>query len=108
MTPSWTLHAKGADLSTKPLREMPNVCWAVPENRNHTATQKKLQAIYEANHDIRCGCSGGARMLVRYLQSGRYTIVNHPVEGRHTKQCKFYTDISGEISDREFGGDAEF
>lgn len=107
MTPNWTLHGKGADLSTKPLREMLNVWWAVTDKRNHTATQKKLQAIYEANHDIRCGCSG-ARMFVRYLQSGRYTIVNHPVEGRHNKQCKFYTDISGEISDREFGGDAEF
>ncbi len=109
MTPNWTLHEKGADLSTKALKELKNVWWAQNDNRKHLASQKRLQAIYEANQDIRCGCTAnGARMFVRYLPTGRYTVVNHPVQGRHNKKCSFYTDINGEIADHDFGGESDF
>lgn len=107
MTPDWTLHAKGADFATKPIKVLNNVWWAGNNNRTHEASQKKLQSIYESNQHICCQCNG-ARMFVRYLSSGRYTVVNHPIEGRHSKQCKYYTEISGQISDREYGGEAEY
>ncbi|EJC7176013.1 hypothetical protein DC915_RS01995 [Vibrio parahaemolyticus] len=107
ITPDWTLHTKGADLSTKPIQELKNVWWALNDKRNHEASQKKLQAIYEARHDICCSCAK-ARMFVRYLSSGTYTVVNHPVEGRHLKNCGFYTEVNGYISDKEFGGSSDF
>lgn len=75
-------------------------------DRGCEEAQQELQTIYESGQHILCSCHD-ARMFVRHLSSGAYTLVNHPITGRHDEDCPFYSDISGEISEREWGGEID-
>ena len=77
-TPSWTLISKANGNEDEVLN---NVWWSQKKYRLRPENQIKLQKIYEAEQDIICSCSQ-AKMFIRY-QLGNYTIVNHPVLGRH-------------------------
>ena len=69
-------------------------------------SQKKLQELYESDRHILCLCQPNkqAVMFIRQFEKGKYTLVNHPAKGIHSKNCVFFTEISGEISDKEWGG----
>lgn len=105
MALDWKIISKHDD-GSKVERLLKDPWWLKSNKRNEPRAQKELQRIYEANHHILCSCND-ARMFVRFANS-RYHIVNHPVLGRHSTKCPFYTDISGEISPHEFGGEGEY
>ncbi|EGQ9239451.1 hypothetical protein M2G93_16925 [Vibrio vulnificus] len=77
--------------------------------RHEEESQRRLRDIYESEQWIECCCrsQGYALMFVRKLESGLFTLVNHPIKGRHTSECPFYSDISEKIDDHEWGGNVE-
>lgn len=103
-TLNWTIIDKFSGTKSHQLN---NVWWATKKNRLHRATQYKLKSIYDANQNIICNCGNDAKMFVRY-QSGSYTIVNHPVLGRHKDHCAYFTVVSGEICHTEFGAEKDY
>lgn len=105
MALDWKIISKHDD-GSKVERLLKDPWWLKSDKRNEPRAQKELQKIYEADQHILCSCND-ARMFVRYTND-KYHIVNHPVLGRHSTKCPFYTDISGEISPHEFGGEVEY
>ncbi|KIF53014.1 MULTISPECIES: DUF1173 family protein [Vibrio] len=105
MALDWKIINKHGD-GSKVERLLKDPWWLKSDKRNEPRAQKELQKIYEAEQHILCSCND-ARMFARYTNE-KYHIVNHPVLGRHSTKCPFYTDISGEISPHEFGGEVEY
>ncbi|KJG37709.1 hypothetical protein UA32_12160 [Photobacterium angustum] len=78
-----------------------------PKYRASTQAQKTLRDIYEQDLHLLCGCTGNALMFIRKLSSG-YILVNHPIKGRHSANCAFATEISGEINTSINNGQQEY
>jgi len=104
MTSHWKIVDKKSD-GSKVVRVVKDSWIFKTDKRGSYKAQAELQKIYEAEQHIVCTCND-ARMFVRHLAE-KYTLVNHPISGRHRTSCPFYTAISGEISHREFGGEID-
>lgn len=86
---------KNSDLTSEPLRFLPEPSLLIHEKRKAIETQALLSQIREGNQELRCHCTEpAARMFVRYAHE-TYTIVNHAEQGAHHPDCPLVTEIHG-------------
>jgi hypothetical protein len=69
--------------------------------RRSKDSQTLLEQVKTAGAELRCCCLPvPARMFVRFSHD-YFTLVNHPSEGEHHKECPLYTPVNGYGHDRK-------